>query len=507
MPRAGWVVLIVIAVLVLIVIAIPFFISANDFRPTLESKLSQAAGRQVKVGNLSLSIFSGGISADDLSVADDPAFSSSPFLRAKSLKIGVRLMPLIFSHQLNITDLTSDQPPAALIENPSGRWNISSLGSTAKDAAPSPSARKPASKQPTPAEPQSTGSAEPLTLSAQLVKVADGRFSIGSTNAKTKPEVFEHVNLELRDVAVDRAFPFSLSAQVVGGGDIHVQGNAGPLNTSDLVMTPVTSSFNVNHLDLDASGFVQPSTGIAGIVSVNGTTSSNGQEVQAKAHLTADRWKLAVGGTPVNKPLTVDASTNYDLARRTGTITSGDVRVGNDTVKLGGTYNLAGDVPSVNMNASGTNLPLTDLATALSALDIVLPAGSSIQGGTLTAHFQMQGPADRLITTGPVRIDNARLAGFSLLSKISDVARLGGAQTSTGQNTEIQTASTNVRSAPDGTALSDIKIVAPSIADLSGSGTISPQHVLNFQMTVTLAGGSGSLLAAVGRQSNLKIPF
>ena len=88
---------IVVVVLLLIAIALPFLINVNSFRPKLESELTEALGREVKVGNLSLSILSGSVSAEDLSIADDPAFSKDPFIRAKSLKVGVEVMPLIFS--------------------------------------------------------------------------------------------------------------------------------------------------------------------------------------------------------------------------------------------------------------------------------------------------------------------------------------------------------------------------------------------------------------------------
>ena len=82
---------IVIGVLILIAIIIPLFINANSFRPKLESDLSSALGRQVKVGNLSLSLFSGSVKADDISIADDPSFSQTPFVQAKSLKVGVEI--------------------------------------------------------------------------------------------------------------------------------------------------------------------------------------------------------------------------------------------------------------------------------------------------------------------------------------------------------------------------------------------------------------------------------
>lgn len=66
---------IVVGILVGVMLVLPFFVDVNAFRPKLESELSTALERQVKVGNLSLSIFSGSVKADNISIADDPAFS------------------------------------------------------------------------------------------------------------------------------------------------------------------------------------------------------------------------------------------------------------------------------------------------------------------------------------------------------------------------------------------------------------------------------------------------
>src|SRR5215831_3751778 len=130
MKRTLKIIGIIIAVLILILIALPFFIDANMFRPKLESELTDALGREVKVGNLTLSLFSGGVEADKISIADDPAFSNRPFVEAKSLKVGVEMMPLIFSKTLNVTELTLDQPEIALVKSENGeKWNFSSLGS------------------------------------------------------------------------------------------------------------------------------------------------------------------------------------------------------------------------------------------------------------------------------------------------------------------------------------------------------------------------------------------
>ena len=62
-------VLIAVGVLIVILLALPLFINANSFRPTIEEKLSAALGRKVQVGDLSLSIFSGSLTASNLSIA------------------------------------------------------------------------------------------------------------------------------------------------------------------------------------------------------------------------------------------------------------------------------------------------------------------------------------------------------------------------------------------------------------------------------------------------------
>src|SRR5215510_2663439 len=148
---------IIVAVLIVIAIAVPFLIDANTFRPKLESELTEALGRQVKVGNLSLSLFSGGVTADNISIADDPQFSKSAFVQAKSLKVGVEMLPLIFSRMLNVTNITLEEPQINLVKSENGdKWNFSSLGGknpsaptqSSKTAPPtSPNTQKPSPQE------------------------------------------------------------------------------------------------------------------------------------------------------------------------------------------------------------------------------------------------------------------------------------------------------------------------------------------------------------------------
>ena len=59
------------------------FLDANQFRPQLEAAIGGALGRKVALGNVKVALFSGGMTIEDLSIADDPAFSTAPFVTAK----------------------------------------------------------------------------------------------------------------------------------------------------------------------------------------------------------------------------------------------------------------------------------------------------------------------------------------------------------------------------------------------------------------------------------------
>ena len=481
---------IVLAVIILTALALPFLINANQFRPILEERLTAALGREVKIGDLKLSVFSGGASASDVSIADDPAFSKDPFLRANALAVGVELWPLIFSRQLNVTSLTIDQPEIALIQSTSGDWNFSSLGGKAATSSPAPA-------------PASSSGAAPTALSVKLVKISKGRITLNN-GGKSKPRMLQNVNIELRDFSATSSFPFSLTTDVAGGGSVKLDGKAGPIPQADVIATPFDLNLTITSLDLTGSGFALPSSGIAGIVSLDGNAASNGHAVSIKGKLKADNLKLAKGGLPAKRAVAVDLALSHDLAKQGGTLERCAVQIGAAQANLNGTYRLNEDSPVISVKLVGTKMPLTELATILPALDVVLPAGSNIERGTLTVDVTSLGPVDRLLTTGSIAVDDARLNNFDLGSKMKTIQQLAGIKGE--PRTTVQSLSANVGISPEGTIVRDIHVLVPAVGELTGSGTVSPRHDLNFQMRVTVK-ASSQILTAIGQKGDVTIPF
>lgn len=475
---------IVLGVLVLALIAVPFFLNVNDFRPTLETRLTTALGREVKLGNLRLRLLRGEVTADDLSVAEDPAFGKPAFLKASSLHVGVELWPFLFSRKLIVTDLTIDQPEVVLVQSKSGDWNFSSLGGKSRRVSPPPT----------------SSSETPLDLMVKLIRITNGRLKLGRTVGHWKPLILEQVNIEVRDFSSTSAFQFSLATNIHGGGTLKLDGTAGPIDPVDSAMTPLKANLTVSQLDLAGSGMNDFAPELGGLVTFKGSGESDGILMHLTGMVRADRLKVVKQGTPATRPVEFDVTAQHNLRKHSGVLRQGDIHIGSARAHLTGSYAEQGESVILDMKLSGPEMPVQELESLLPALGVVLPAGASLQGGTASANLTMQGPADRLVTSGSLALTNTRLTGFDLPQKIATVEKWAGIKAS--PDTEIQNASLNVRQSPQGTEAQDVSLVVPAIGELSGAGTVSPENALAFKMSAIVH--TSGLAAVVG---NKPIPF
>ena len=484
MRRTLRVILIVLAVLVVLVLVAPFLIPVNQFRPTIEEKASAALGRKADVGNLSLSLFTGSLAADNLSIADDPKYSKSPFLTAKSVKVGVELLPLIMSKDLKITGITIDSPEVTLIRSPGGEWNYSSFGAPAA---------KSQAKQPSGNE-----------FTVQKLALTNGRINIGSTSSQ-KRSVYDKVNLTASNVSLTTQFPVTLTAALPGGGSLKLDGTAGPLDEANTALTPVNAKLTINNLNLATTGFLDPSAGLGGMLDLNATIASQKGEAHVGGNAKLSKALLVAGGSPASVPVDVNFNTRYDLRKNAGVLEPSTLKIGNATAHLNGTFEVPADSIVVHIKVDGQNLPAKDLEAFLPALGVNMPSGASLQGGTLNTHLEVSGPTDKLVTSGNVGMFNAKLAHFDLGSKLTTISNLVGVKT--GSDLDIEKMTTDLHMSPTGLQTQNINAIVPSLGTLVGSGTIDAKNNLDFKMAATLknaiggaAGAAGS--AATGAASN-----
>ena len=477
----------IVVVLFLIILALPLFINANQFKPTLQTQLGSALGRSVGVGDISLSIISGGVTVSDVSIGDDPAFSKSPFLTAKAVSVGVEMLPLIFSKKLEVRSLTVKDPEVNLIHAANGTWNYSSLGGSATKSSPKSS------------EPSSGGAG---SLSVGKISIENGKIIVSAAGSSAKPSIYQNVNLEASDLSYTSQFPFKLTATGPGNAAIKVDGKAGPIDAADASLTPLDAAVEVEHLDLANTGFTDASSGIAGVMDFKGTLSSDGKQMNAKGTVKANKLKVSATGAPSSVPLNIDYATTYDLKSRSGNLNQGDIHIGSALARLNGAYNVASEPAKLDMRLNGQSMPVSDLEGFLPAVGVVVPPGSKLQDGALTMNLTVSGPADKLVISGPVNLSNAKLAGFSVKSKLGPLGSIpglgGGGSGGGGSDTDIQTLSANVRNDPSGTKIDNLNLVMPSLGTITGNGTVSAAGQLNFKLVANLAGAAGALTSVAG---------
>ena len=502
MKRALKIIAIVIVLILVILVALPFVINVNSFRPKIEAEATDALGRQVKVGNLSLSILSGSVTADNISIAEDPAFGTSPFVTAKSLKVGVEIMPLITSKQLHVTDITLEQPEITLLKAANGKWNFSRLGGNASKATSAPSA---GSSSPSSSSPSTGSSSSTTNVSVGKLSVTDGKLIVGDANSKAKPHIYDDVNITVSNFSLTSQFPFSLKAKLPAGGSADISGQAGPINQIDAAKTPFDAKVKVNNMDIVASGFIDPASGIAGLANFEGTLNSNGNMAKAVGTFTGNKLQFSPKGSPAPKAVVIKHTVDVDLDKQVANITQGDIEIGKAVAHLTGTFKSEGASQLVNMKLNAPNMPVEELQAMLPALGVVLPSGSQLKGGTLSADLAIVGPVDKLVITGPVRLANTKLANFDLGSKLGALSAFAGKSVSN-PDTTIENFSTNARIAPEGTRADNLNLSVPAIGVITGAGTVSPAGGLNFKMLANLQGGMvGSLAQVAGGGKG--IPF
>lgn len=473
-----------LVIVVAAMVAIPFFVDANTFRPTLETRLSTGLGRTVKLGNLRLSLLSGSLVANNLSIAGDPAFSTTPFLVAREVRIGVDMKPLIFHRQLHVRSFEIEAPQIDLIEGPNGQWNFSSLTRNASSL--------------------TSNSPSKVALFRSVVDfvgIEEGRAVVETVPANGPPLVYDHVHLTMQNFSLGQRFPFELGATIPGNGAVLVKGDIGPMNAQDAAKTPADVDIAIQHLDPVAAGFLDPNAGLSVVANITAHATSDGSTVHSSGTLHMQGLQLTKTGAPSPQPIDLTYDITHQMDDNTGHVQQASIGLGTGTIQLSGSYRLAGEDPWVDLKVGAVAVPIDELQSLMIAAGVKLPNGSQLKGGTLTLSLEMTGPANDLVVTGPVELDNSSLVGYDLGSKISGIASLGGVKT--GSTTTIQTMKFNLQASNAGIQVKNIDGSILGMGRSTGSGTVSPTGALSFRLVAHVSNARGAGKVGVGLMTKM----
>jgi AsmA protein len=470
------------AVFIFAAVMLPFLIDAEQFRPQIESRLSAELGRDVSLGKLRLSLFSGRLSVEDISIMDNPEFDKSPFVTARSFFIGIRLMPLIFSKKVHITEIHLDHPSIFLRRSPEGEWNISDLGAGSAGEQEAP-------------DDESTPD-----IRIGRLQITDGRVEI--IEAGKKPSAYESVFITVNNLSRDDLSDFTLGIALKNGGTLNLHGKFGPLNSDDTLMTPIEADLKITHLDSADMGFIPAASGFSGRFDFSGNLNSDGVTAQSRGSAAAVNLRLVNGGIPLGKPVSFDYDLLYDLKKKTGTITDVTVGSGRAAMHISGNFDASEDVANIKMTLKGNDVPVEELKDFLPSLGITLPKGAALTDGVFDAEIVAEGPLNGLIMDGSAEITGAALTGFDLGDKIAPVANFAGLNSSV--DTQIEKLYVSMRWTANGITINNSRLIIPALGEISGAGTISPRQELDLSMRMTV---SHNILTALTKGKALETGF
>jgi uncharacterized protein involved in outer membrane biogenesis len=234
----GGMLLVFCIAIVVAVLNINSYVQRN--RDYLLQQAEKAIGRQIEVDNLEINIWNGiGIRFENFKLADDPAFSSESFVRAKDLQANVKLLPLL-RRDVQLKKLILNQPAINIIRNRQGVYNFSTVGATDDDKKADPEvSREKAARQ-------------RAAFLVSLVEISRGVARYRDLGVGTDLTV-QHLDLRVKDLDFKRPFSIDLAAAIFSSKqNINLQMLVGPISReSDYSNVALDGEIDINPLDLN----------------------------------------------------------------------------------------------------------------------------------------------------------------------------------------------------------------------------------------------------------------
>ena len=186
----------IVGIPLLALLALYLLVDPQKLSPILVAQLSKALNRNASIEKLDFKIFPPSFKASNLVVADDPAFSAKPFLKAETLEIRPAILPLL-SGQIELQSVRILEPQLELIQNEKGVWNFDSIGASSK-------------------------SNEPNSLSLNQLLIE--RANLGIKQPDSPRDLYSNLSAELRNYAEGKPFGLKVSAQMPSGKSIEAEG-------------------------------------------------------------------------------------------------------------------------------------------------------------------------------------------------------------------------------------------------------------------------------------------
>ena len=251
MKTAGITILCLVLLVLAAAFILPYFVSLDKYRGKVEELLEEALQRDCSLGKLRITILpTMGAKIEDLIISNPAGFSQTPLLSLQTLKVRVKIIPLVFGKR-EIAGLTLSHPTVFIEKDTRGRMNIPYMEKT------STTGRKGTLKS---GKVKTEESKALQGISLAKASIREGKFIYlnRSTTPHRQTEI-DRIDLDLRNLELKKKIQYKLSLHW-SPGVVSLEGSAGPLGeTIDIKSIPLEGQLRADFPKLD--GLMKKLTG------------------------------------------------------------------------------------------------------------------------------------------------------------------------------------------------------------------------------------------------------
>lgn len=452
--------------IVAVLAAAPRFVNIDRYLPRIQTSARDALGRDITIKGIKLSLLTGlGVKLTGLEIANQPGFSSEPFVSVDEIEVKLGIIPLL-RNTIEVRRISLVRPKILLERNQKGELSISDLE------------KKFAKKEPE-GEPQAK---------KQGMEIAGRKLEIGEISVKGGVLIFDDYqksspapttiqlndfNLAVSSITEDKPVRFEVSfcpEQECKARDVSFSGKLGPLGKNmNFKAAPLEAEAEVSGLKISS---ILPYLGetpievLSGAITGKAALKGNFESSEGKAQLEVsdfsfiDKKKTWMPSPKTKVSLNLQLKAN--LNEKSFLLNQAALATGKSHIELEGQIKSA----AYQFNLKNAILELAEIADLIPPLKKTLEEKAATLSGqaSITGRF---GSASPLVFNTSLDLKNAGVKWPGLLNKPA------------GENFQ---ASLSGRKADSGYALESLNLNFPGGA-LAGKGEISSQNNINLSLS------------------------
>jgi uncharacterized protein involved in outer membrane biogenesis len=386
-----WMIAGAVAVVLTAVLLVALLLNVNALiarnKDYLIAQAEQALGRDIAVGEVEATLWNGiGARLSNFVMADDPAFSTEKFVRARDLQINLRFWPLL-RKEFQVKRVILHDPVIRVIRNRAGVFNFSTIGANKDKRATEKDKKQPAPKE---------GATPALLLSLIDISGGDVRYIDQKDGSDLH---IRQIDLKVEDLDISQPFAQPIAVRLAAAiyadkQNLNLAGKFGPVRApGDLSQLPMDVQVDVDQIDMTRLKKAAPQLktilpkelDLAGVFRVKdlrfkGTL----KDLTLNGAVEATNGAVRYGSSfhkPAGVPLALSAEARYAADR---------VTVRKSLLKLH-TLELAG-AGELQLGAPAVNLSVDSKPASLEGWDKIVPAIAQYQlAGTMALKGTVRG--------------------------------------------------------------------------------------------------------------------